>query len=477
MIRLFQQFIPKRKLLLIASEGFLLVATLLIGTSMPGVATAPIAAATHNEIFRGILSAVTIAVLCQVSLSYNDLYDWRVSRNRLDLPNRLMHAAGFSLITLSVLVFFFPGLFFFPGMRHLHGQATKLVLLLGLAFFLLYWWRIGFHWFFYKWGFGEKIVVLGTGRQARSLCAEIRDQPETGYEIVGCLGADPPEGAKADWEVPYLGRPDMLPDFAIRHRISRVVVALEQRRGTLPVENLLACRLAGMRVEEREALYEKLHGKISLDSLRPSYLIFGSGFRKSRLVLGAKRTFDILLALFGLILAAPLMLFVAIAVKLDSRGPVFFRQTRTGLHGGDFTVLKFRSMRADAEKNTGPVWAHKSDDRVTKVGRFIRKTRLDELPQMWNVLVGDMSFAGPRPERPFFVEQLSKEIPYYLERLTVRPGLTGWAQIKYPYGASIDDARAKLQYDLYYIKNMSLLFDLSILARTVRVVLFQRGAR
>lgn len=477
MIRVFQQFVPKRKLLLVASEGSLLVATILLGTSMPGLATARVWDASWENLYRGLLSALTVAVLCQVSLSYNDLYDWRVSRNRLDLPNRLLNSAGFSLITLAVIVFVLPGLFYFPGMPDLHGQTWKLVLIIGLSFVAIYYYRIGFHWFFYKWGFGEKIVVLGTGSQAMSLCREIRDRPETGFEIVGCFGADHPDGDEATWDVPYLGPSNGLSEFAAVQRVSRVVVALEQRRGELPVEQLLACRLAGVRVEEREALYEKIHGRISLDSLRPSYLIFSSGFRKSRLELGAKRTFDILLSMVGLMVAAPVMILVAIAIKLDSPGPVFFRQRRTGLDGREFTVLKFRSMRSDAESHTGPVWALHADDRVTNVGRVLRSTRLDELPQMWNVLVGEMSFVGPRPERPFFVQQLSNEILYYMERLTVRPGLTGWAQIRYPYGASVEDAKEKLQYDLFYIKNMSLLFDLTILLRTIKVVLFQRGAR
>lgn len=474
LIRVFQQFIPKRKLLLVVSETVLLAAGLLLGTCIPGIATHDVADASMTEIWRGVLTAVTIAVLCQVSLSYNDLYDWSISSNRLDLPNRLLHAAGFSLITLSVIVFFFPSLFYFPSMASIQGQTWKLVLVLGACFVLIYWWRIGFHWFFYKWGRGEKLLILGTGKMARELCDEILSRGDTGFEIVGCMGRKKPD---TDFPSPWLGGPDALPEVAVDNRVSRVVVALEQRRGELPVKELLQCRLAGMRVEERDLLFEQLHGRIGLESLRPSYLIFGAGFRKSRLVFGAKRSFDILLALIGILLALPLMLVVAVLVKLDSEGPVFFQQTRTGLDGRDFTLLKFRSMRADAEKHSGPVWAQKSDDRITRFGKFMRNTRLDELPQMFNILVGDMSWVGPRPERPFFVKQLSDEIPYYMERLTVRPGLTGWAQIKYPYGASIADARRKLEFDLYYVKNMTPLFDLSILLRTVKVVLFRRGSR
>lgn len=474
MIRVFQQFVPKRKLMLVASETLLLTLGLMLGTSLPGIATMPFEGIDSEAFVRGLLTSLTIAILCQVSLSYNDLYDWRISRNRLDLPNRLLHAAGFSLITLSVILFFLPSLFYFPCMPSLQGQTWKLVVVLAGCFALIYWWRIGFHWFFYKWGRGERVLILGTGELARQLCEEIRERGDVGFEVVGCVGRRKPD---EDFPATWLGGPDALPDAAVQNRVSRVVVALEQRRGELPVQELLQCRLAGMRVEERDLLFEQLHSRIGLDSLRPSYLIFGTGFRKNRLVFGAKRSFDILLALIGLLLAMPLMIVVAIIVKLDSRGPVFFQQTRSGLDGRDFTLLKFRSMRQDAEKHSGPVWAQKSDDRITRSGAFLRNTRLDELPQMFNILVGHMSWVGPRPERPFFVRQLSDEIPYYMERLTVRPGLTGWAQIKYPYGASIDDARRKLEFDLYYIKNMSLLFDLSILLRTIKVVLFQRGSR
>ncbi|MEZ5989129.1 MAG: sugar transferase [Planctomycetota bacterium] len=474
MIRLFQQFIPKRKLLLIASEGFLLMTAVFFGTSLPFFATQPLGDADLTAILEGLLSAFTVAALCQVALSYNDLYDWRVSQNRSDLPTRLLHASGFSFIALAVLVFFFPALFRFPGLPDLSGQTWKLVVILMAAFVGLYYWRLGFHWFFFKWGAGEPIVILGSGRHARGLIKEIQDHPETGFEVAGYFG---PRSDDPDLHVPWLGPAGELRQKAIDLRASRVIVALEDRRGAIPVDGLLSCRLAGMRVEEHTALLEKLHGKLDLDSIRPSYLIFSEGFRKSRLVLTAKRTADVLMSLTGLVVGAPVMVLVALAIRLESRGPILFRQRRVGLDGREFTCLKFRSMRHDAEDSSGPVWAGKTDDRVTRVGRVLRATRLDEWPQFWNILIGEMSFVGPRPERPFFVERLRSEIPYYAERLSVRPGLTGWAQINFPYGASIEDQREKLAYDLYYIKNISLLFDLTIMFKTVRVILFQEGAR
>jgi sugar transferase (PEP-CTERM system associated) len=478
MIFLFQQFIPRRKLLLIASEGLLLTIVVLLGTSLPGLATHSIFEASAEDFGRGLLSAFLIAVLCQINLSYNDLYDWRVSRNRADLPTRLLRAAGFSFISLAVLVALWPMLLFFPGLPSLAAQTWKIVVILGFAFAALYYWRIGFHWFFFKWGRGEKIIILGNGRQAHSLCKEIQERPEVGVEVVALVGGTT-EGPEepAPHAPPHFAETEGLALLAQRERVSRVIVALEDRRGKLPVHELLACKLAGIRIEERELLYEKIHGKISLDSLRPSYLIFSSGFKKTRLVLSMKRLSDIFFALLGLTITLPITIVTAIAIKLDSRGPVLLRQRRMGLDGHEFTCLKFRSMRVDAEKHSGPVWAMKSDDRITKVGRFIRQTRIDEIPQMWNVLVGEMSFVGPRPERRFFVEQLTKDIPYYTERMTVRPGLTGWAQINYPYGASIEDARQKLMFDLYYIKYTSFFFDLSIILRTIKVIVLKQGSR
>jgi sugar transferase (PEP-CTERM system associated) len=239
---------------------------------------------------------------------------------------------------------------------------------------------------------------------------------------------------------------------------------------------LLAVKLDGVRVEDPETIYERLTGKILLDDLKPSWLIFSDGFKARRLTRAVKRSIDVGLAAIGVTLAAPLMVLTAIAVWIDSRGPVLYTQARVGEHGRAFTLFKFRSMRADAEHGT-PLWATDGDERVTRVGRFIRFTRLDELPQLWNVLRGDMSFVGPRPERPFFVEQLAEVIPFYRQRHAVKPGVTGWAQVKYRYGSSIEDAREKLRYDLYYIKHLSIIFDLTIVFDTVKVILSGKGAK
>ena len=266
-----------------------------------------------------------------------------------------------------------------------------------------------------------------------------------------------------------------LHELAMRLRIDDVIVALEERRGSLPTQDLLRCRLDGIVVEEVESFFERLTGKIPAEAMRPSYLIFNKGFVQHPLAQVAKRCVDITMALIGIALTWPLMLMTAIMVRLDSPGPILFKQVRSGQLRKDFTLCKFRSMRADAEKHTGPVWASKDDPRITRVGKFIRKTRLDELPQLFNVLAGSMSLVGPRPERPNFVEDLAEKIPYFHQRHIVKPGVTGWAQINYPYGNTVEDALQKLQYDLFYIKYQSILFDLSIVFNTLKTVILRKG--
>jgi sugar transferase (PEP-CTERM system associated) len=274
-----------------------------------------------------------------------------------------------------------------------------------------------------------------------------------------------------------LGTLANLRDLCRVEGISRVVVALRERRGKVPVDRLLACRMDGVQIEERESMYERLTGKLAVESMRPSYLIYGRGFARDPMTMVLKRVIDILASLIGLVVSLPLCLIAAVAVKLTSRGPVFFSQERTGQDGHPFRLIKFRTMRVDAERESGPVWAQKNDSRVTPVGRVLRLSRIDEIPQFLNILRGQMSFVGPRPERPHFVEQLTHEIPFYPLRHTVKPGLTGWAQVRHPYGASIEDAQEKLRYDLYYIKNTTPLFDLNIILRTVAVILGGQGAR
>jgi len=277
--------------------------------------------------------------------------------------------------------------------------------------------------------------------------------------------------------IPVLGSAHQMEAIAHEHGISRIIVALEDRRGALPIRELVTVRVQGVRVEDATTALSALTGRIALHAVRPSWFVFSDGFYRSRWNDVLKRVLDIFGSICGLILSSPVMLLVALAIKLDSRGPVFYRQTRVGGKRKHFEVIKFRSMRVDAEKGTGAQWAQEDDPRVTRVGRFLRKYRLDEFPQFLNVIRGDMSFVGPRPERPCFVEELRKAIPYYDERHSVRPGITGWAQVQYSYGSSVEDAFKKLEFDLFYLKNMSITFDLAIIFRTIRIVTGGQGGR
>jgi sugar transferase (PEP-CTERM system associated) len=317
---------------------------------------------------------------------------------------------------------------------------------------------------------------VGTGETARKVARQILDQHDFAYRVIGFIDDDASRIGERIVNPAIVGTPADIDRLIAQHQIDRIVVGLSDRRGKLPVEELLRAKMAGVRVEDATTTYERVTGKILIDDLRPSWLIFSDGFRVSRINRLMKRTIDLSLALAMALVALPIMALTALLVLIDDGAPILYRQERVGENGRTFVLSKFRSMRKDAEKGGMPIWAKDGDDRVTRIGRFLRKTRLDELPQLWNVIRGDMSFVGPRPERPFFVEQLSQQIPFYQQRHAVKPGLTGWAQVKYRYGSSLEDAMEKLRYDLYYIKHLSVFFDLTIVFDTVKVVLFRKGA-
>ncbi|MDP3872685.1 MAG: TIGR03013 family XrtA/PEP-CTERM system glycosyltransferase [Pseudomonadota bacterium] len=325
--------------------------------------------------------------------------------------------------------------------------------------------------------FTRRILVVGTGSEAASVWASVSTSASATHTIVGFVSV----GADTSVEVPsamVMPEGSCVMQLARDHRANEIVVAVRERRGgVLPLRELLDCKLAGVTVNDLSSFFERMRGQVRLDSLRASWLIYGDGFRQGIGRTVVKRLFDVLAASVLLIVTAPVMLLAAIAIALESGFPVIYRQERVGQGGRTFKVLKFRSMRLDAEADGKPRWASNSDDRVTRVGHFIRKTRIDELPQIFNVLHGDMSFVGPRPERPYFVDQLTDQIPFYAARHSVKPGITGWAQVRYAYGASVDDAVQKLQYDLYYVKNHTLFLDMLVLLQTVRVVLTGDGAR
>jgi sugar transferase (PEP-CTERM system associated) len=355
------------------------------------------------------------------------------------------------------------------------GRGVSLIAL-PLALSVVVGWRLFIHWILGNPNFGERILIVGSGSIAIETAREVLGRPDAGFRIVGFVDNDPALLGKSLINPKVIGLTTDLDKIVKRENIDRLVVAMGERRGQFPTDQLLHLSLSGhVSIEECASFYERVTGRVHLEMMRPSWLIFSGRGRQARLSGITRAAFHWLVALVGAILCLPLAVFTAILIKLDSKGPVFYRQERVGKNGHTFMVTKFRSMRVDAEQS-GPRWAAADDDRTTRVGKIIRRVRIDEIPQFWNILKGEMSFVGPRPERPHFVKQLADEIPYYEQRHLIAPGLTGWAQIKYRYGASIEDARQKLQYDLYYIKNQSLALDAAILFETVKTIIFSRGA-
>lgn len=323
--------------------------------------------------------------------------------------------------------------------------------------------------------FKKRLLILGTGQLARDLSKALQVQRRFLVDIVGYLDGKGEDSLESIGNPTIIGTYDQLTQVVEQRQIDTVVVCTEDRRSTLPVQTLLDLKAMGLTIIDGHYLFEETSGRMSIDSLKPSSLIFSAGFRRQVTSLVAKRLCDLVISAIGLALLSPIFLIIASIIKLDSPGPVFYRQVRVGLRGRPYLIWKFRSMRQDAERQ-GPRWAQKNDPRIARVGRLLRKTRMDELPQLINVLKGEMSLVGPRPERPVFVQDLRVIIPYYDIRHTVRPGITGWAQVNFRYGASQEDSHIKLQYDLYYVKNLSLLLDLRVMIRTVRVILLGEGA-
>jgi sugar transferase (PEP-CTERM system associated) len=415
---------------------------------------------------QGFLKAALATLFCLAAFYLFDLYDFVVMHDRRELVLRLVQALGLAWIALALAFYAFPQLMLGRGIS---------VIALPLALGLMVSWRISIHWLLGHPDFGEKILIVGSGQLAVEVAREMLDRPDAGYRIAGFVGTDPELLGKSLINPHVIGLTSDLDEVVRRENIDRIVVAMGERRGQLPTSELLQLSLAGtVNIEEGASFYERVTGRVSLSMIRPSWLIFSSRGRQARISGIARRAVHRLVAFLGGVLSLPIALVTAAVIRLESSGPILYKQERVGKNGRPFKVMKFRSMRVDAEK-AGPVWASKNDDRTTRVGKIIRKLRIDEIPQFWNILRGEMDFVGPRPERPHFVSQLAEEIPYYEQRHLIAPGLTGWAQIKYPYGASVEDARQKLQYDLYYIKNQSLMLDAIILFETIKIILFGRG--
>jgi sugar transferase (PEP-CTERM system associated) len=379
---------------------------------------------------------------------------------------------GVAYIALGLFYYLYPPMQLGRGIFHLGFLFVGLSLLL---------WRRLFSIINSTQGFAERVVILGEGALAESLLHEIKMRPELGIRVAGREPLPAADSYLGNYEAPVILSQTTFCEGLATSRpvrgIDRIVVAMEERRGKLPVNLLLSLKNRGVRVQDGNDVYESITGKVPIESIRLSWLLFSPGSHASRLFLIYKRFASVMISIVGLLLSLPLIPFVILAIKISSRGHVLYWQNRVGRDDKVFRCYKFRTMRSDAEADSGPMWAEDDDPRVTPVGRFLRKMRIDEIPQLLNVLKGDMSLVGPRPERPEFVAALNEQIPYYHLRHSVRPGITGWAQILYKYGSSVEDAKEKLRYDLYYIKNSSVGLDLLIVLNTIKIVLLSRGAK
>lgn len=420
--------------------------------------------------FEPILPKSLVWAACvQVFLFLAGLYDFEEDREHKERVVRIGSALVVSAGCLAALYYLLPGLAL--------GRGIFLIALL-MAGVLLLLWRITVDWILESPPLIRRLLVVGAGPLALMVERVIFDNGSAprGFQLVGFARGTETTVPQVETSK-ILGSVDNLYDLAVHNKVRKIVVAADERRGTLSLEKILECKMRGIEVVDVLSFYEQCTGKVPVERLRPSWLIFSDGFRKNKITIALKRVMDSLLAIVGLSLTAPIFVLMALAIRLNSKGHVLYRQERVGENGKVFTLYKFRTMVEDAEQHSGPVWASMDDPRITRVGFWLRKCRIDELPQLINVLRGEMSFVGPRPERPCFIEQLKARIPYYAQRHTVKPGITGWAQVRYRYGATVEDALEKLQYDLYYIKNLSIFLDLVIMVETFRVVLFGKGAR
>lgn len=464
MLRLLKQYFPIRNIIFFIFEGMIIFGSVLLSSVLLTF--------SNSYLFDVllVLRIILITFICQTCLYYNDLYNFDVSSNLAEMSIRLLQALGVTSIALAFIYLIFP--------LTIIDQKIFILSILFLLIFIITW-RLVYIRILNKGLFNETIIILGSSSLAVDIFQEINSTIDCGYTVSMMI----PDSEKDEYHVDL---PDniivrkgkkKLCQIASEIGVNKVIVALKERRDSFPTDELISCRTAGIEVIEGSSFYEMLTGKVLVTKINPSWLIFSDGFRKSRLKTILKRVEDICLSSIMLILLSPLFAIVAILIKLDSKGPVFFSQDRVGLNKKEYMMHKFRSMVENAEKSTGPVWAQDNDTRITRLGKVIRKFRIDELPQLWEVFIGKMSLVGPRPERKHFTDELEQQIPFYSQRFNVKPGLTGWAQVSYDYGATVDDAIEKLNYELFYIKNMSLIMDMIIVLRTIKTVLFGRGAR
>jgi sugar transferase (PEP-CTERM system associated) len=463
MIRMFKLAVPASLLALMAVEAALAFGCYAVGFLL-----------SHEEdwviyyLYEGGIAQTLAAVgSLMLGIYLNDLYSQVRVYSRLRLAQQFCLVFGIAFLAQGMISYLYPALAL-DRSQMITGSALGLLVLPA--------WRMIFDVLVLRVLHRQRILFLGHNRLVQSVARTVTALPHFAMEPIGYLAPSPLEPSPA-WLGPWLGPIHSLREVHAEHRPDRIVVGLEDRRGQLPVEDLLSLRMTGLPVEDASNLYEHVMWRVPVEALRPSQLIFGSGIGPDPRKLALQRGYSFLLALVGAVLTAPLMAVLWLLVRLTSPGPAIYRQKRVGRDGRVFEVLKFRSMYQDAEARTGAVWASQNDPRVTPLGRWLRKLRLDELPQFFNVLKGDMCIVGPRPERPEFVDVLSQKIPYYNIRHSIPPGITGWAQINHKYGESLEDVITKLEYDLYYLKHQSFSLDVYILFHTAKVMLFQRGAQ
>ena len=464
MIKVLNQYFPGRLFVLVLTENVLILCGIWAAVAY-NTGSVTLSLLGHPAVFGKIF---LITAVCQICLYYADIYDLRSIGSKLEVLMRVLQALGVAALILASIFYVIPEVRL--------GEGIVEMSLIGIVLVILSW-RILIEWLNRAYGAGERILLVGAGAGVHKLTGEIRKRPDLPLTIVGAVAEEGMTAAERLPGVETVGNLDELGKIMQDIHPDRVIIALKERRLQLPIDLLLHYRMRGVLIEDSSALYQKLTGKVPVESINPSSLIFTDGFSQSAVRKTLGRVVGFFVALVGSVILGPLMLLVAICIKLESKGPALYRQVRVGKNGKDFEVFKFRSMRQDAEAASGPVWASASDPRVTKVGRLLRKLRFDELPQLINVLRGDMAFVGPRPERPHFVKQLKEQIPFYDLRHSVRPGITGWAQVSMHYGATVEDSLEKLEYDLFYIKNNSFSFDGLILFQTIKIMLFGRGAR
>jgi len=416
----------------------------------------------YNPVFpRAIAFAFFIVLMC----FFMDVYLVEKKDRNKDIFFKILFSTVFASFLLAAFYYFFPYIYLGRGV---------LVFTLIISIILQFVWHMIYSLILKLPAVGERVLIIGTGTIANTIGTMLTTS-HSGYALAGYVSCAGEPMIVSDKDV--VGNGEGLLSTAMEEGAQKIVVSLGERRGALPVRQILDCKLRGIDIVDGASFYETIMGKLFIEDMKPSHLIFSEGFRLTLFRSYVKRGLDVTLSIIGILFAIPLFVIIPILIRINSPGTVLFKQKRVGVGEKEFTVLKFRTMVQGAEKNSGPVWSEEGDVRITKVGKWLRKTRIDEIPQLFNVLRGDMSFIGPRPERPFFVETLKKQIPYYSERHCMKPGITGWAQVRHEYGDSVDDALEKLRYDLYYIKYQSLALDLLIILDTVKVVFFGRGGR